>query len=160
MLPSAVIPRMLRQTQCQLTMTAHLGRATYLSSNHPYQNDPKCPTVHFMSYFPAEEHFGGLAPLLCAHKDPKLPFYDGWRRVWTRDDHYGMFKSANANVSIYAKEDGRRSDVTVYYPGTVYEGNAGYLPRFSYRGRERMNTHDLARPPLHACIVHGTFGSY
>ena len=141
-------------------MIAHLGRVTYLSGNHPYQNDSKCPTVHFESYFPAEEHFGSLAPLACTRKYATLPFFDGWRRVWTRGDHCGMFKSADANVSVYAKEDGRRSDVTVYYPGTVYEGDAGYLPRFSDCEKERMNTHDLARPPLHAGTVHGTFGSY
>lgn len=140
--------------------TSRMRDVPYLSGNHPYQNDSKCPTVHFASYFPAEEHFGSLAPLVCARKDAKLPFFDGWRRVWTRGNHYGMLKPADANVSIYAKEDGRRSDVTVNYPSTVYEGDAGYLPRFSYCGREEMNTHNLARPPLHACTVHGSFGSY
>ena len=44
-----------------------------------------------------------------------------------------MFKPADANVSVYAKEYRRGSDITVYYPGTVYEGDAGYLPRLSKR---------------------------
>ncbi len=88
-------------------------REIYLSGNHPYQNNSERPTVHLEPYLPAEEHL------------------DRWRRILTRGDHDSMFKPAYANVSIYAEEDCRWPDVTMYYASTVYETDARCLPRLS-----------------------------
>jgi hypothetical protein len=45
-----------------------------------------------------------------------------------------MFEPADANMSVYAEEDCRRTEVAVYYPGAVYEGDARCLiPRLSER---------------------------
>jgi hypothetical protein len=42
----------------------------------------------------------------------------------TRDDHGGVFKPTNADMSIYAEEDCRWSDVAVYDASVVDECDA------------------------------------